>query len=178
MNDNILDTEVQVSRERERESPDIQSAIHLEDEIGSLGLRPLIKVNKSTSVHEAFDLMAKNDIGCVLVEDDDEKLVGIFTERDMIRRVCGECAALDKHKVADYMSGNPDTLERQDSLAFALNRMCEYDYRHVPIIDSDQHPQGVVSMRDIVKQIGAFYRKEILNLPPEPVHTMHSRESG
>ena len=173
-----LDEEQRLMDERMEESPRIEKAVSLDDPIGSLELQPLTVAKTTTTVNEALAMMAENDVGCALVTDEDGKLVGIFTERDLIRRACGKCPTLDKIKLDKVMTSDPTSLQSEDTLAFALNRMCEQGYRHVPIVDQDEKPSAFVSMRDIVHHLGCFYRKEVWNLPPEPVHRMRRREAG
>lgn len=173
-----INDELRQMDERELESPELKRAVHLEDPIAALGLRTPITVRSSTSVQEAFDLMAENNIGSLLVTDDDNKLLGIITERDMLRKACGACEKMAVLDVGDYMTADPDTLQAEDSVAFALNRMCERRYRHVPIVDDDLIVTGVVSMRDVVNHVGQCYHNEINNLPPEPVHHMRRRFAG
>ncbi len=175
---NGIDEELQQMCEREEESPELKRAVHLEDPIEALELRTPISVRSSTSVQEAFRLMAKHDIGCLLVTDDNDKLLGIITERDMIRKACAACEIVAEMKVGKFMTADPETLQADDSLVFALNRMCEHNYRHVPIVDDEQTATGVVSMRDVVKHVGLCFHKEITNLPPEPIHRMRRRFAG
>ena len=173
-----IDDELRQMDEREVESPELKRAVQLEDPIAALGLRTPITVRSSTSVLEAFNMMADNDIGCLLVTGDDGKLLGIITERDILRKACGACKKLAGLDVGDYMTADPDTLQSEDPMAFALNRMCERRYRHVPIVDDELTVTGVVSMRDVVKHVGQCYHNEIKNLPPEPVHRMRRQFAG
>ncbi|MEE9465483.1 MAG: CBS domain-containing protein [Candidatus Neomarinimicrobiota bacterium] len=173
-----IDDELRQMDEREQESPELKRAVQLEDPISALELGTPITVRSSTSVQEAFNLMAENDIGCLLVTDDDGKLLGIITERDMLRKACGACEKMAELHVGNYMTESPDTLQSEDPMAFALNRMCEHHYRHVPIVDDELAATGVVSMRDVVRHVGLCFHKEISNLPPEPVHRMRRQIAG
>ncbi len=173
-----IEDELQQMDERERESAELKQAVHLDDPIEALKLRTPITVRPDTSVREALRLIAQHDIGSLLVTDNNGKLLGIITERDMIRKACTDCKIMSEFQVDRIMTEAPDTLQAEDSLAFALNRMCEHHYRHVPIVDDNQKATGVVSMRDLVEHVGWCFHKEIVNLPPEPVRRMRRRFAG
>ncbi|MCK4579579.1 MAG: CBS domain-containing protein, partial [Candidatus Marinimicrobia bacterium] len=149
----------------------------LDDPLSSLDLQPLTVVKKTTTIKDAVGLMMKNKVGCVLVTESG-KLVGILTERDLIRRVMGRGLDHSAETTGSHMTGHPEYLRMEDSVAHALNHMYDRGYRHVPIVDEDKKPEGFVSMRDIVYHLAAFYEKDILNLPPRPVRKASAREGG
>ncbi len=115
-------------------------------------------VKSSAPVHEAIQKMKNEHIGCVCVVED-QSLVGIFTERDVLTKIVGSGVDLSKTIVADVMTPDPEYLFEDDEIAFALNRMQVGGFRHVPLVDLKGKPQGVVSVRDILryllKNIGA-----------------------
>ncbi len=145
----------------------VSQAIHLEDQISTINLRKPITITGETSIAECLQLMQEERIGCLLITEDD-KLVGIFTERDIIRRIVGKNLSHDEIDVQDYMTPDPDILKVDAPLAFALNYMVLGGYRHVPIVDEDSKPLACLSIKDIVKHIGNYYFSEIANLPPTP----------
>ncbi len=174
----ILNEEQRVMDEREKESPHIKEGVNLDDPLESLGLREPVTVSSDTSLKEAFKLMAEHDIGSLLVTDKKGRLKGIITERDVVRKACANCEIVSKKHVGEFMSDEPRILRPGDSVAFALNRMCVYNIRHVPIVDKKRRVKGVVSIRDIVKHVGECYEREIVNLPPEPIRKMKHRFNG
>jgi CBS domain-containing protein len=101
--------------------------------------------------------MLENKIGSVLIIED-EKLVGIFSERDVVNRIGIECDSLRKQPISDFMTPSPGTLEAGNKIIFAVHKMAIGGYRHVPIVEGDR-PVGVISIRDILRyaeeQIGA-----------------------
>ena len=142
-------------------------AIHLEDHISTIKLRKPITIEGDTSISSCLKLMQEERIGCLLITEQ-EQLIGIFTERDIIRRIVGKNLSHDDIDVQDYMTPDPDTLTADDPLAFALNYMVVGGYRHVPIMGADNKPLACLSIKDIVKHIGNYYFSEIANLPPTP----------
>lgn len=142
-------------------------AFHLDDPIASVKLKKPVMTSGDTSVAACLELMKDERIGCLLITEQD-KLVGIFTERDIIRRIVGKNLSHADIDVSDYMTYDPDTLTSDSPMAFALNFMVVGGYRHVPIVDENNQPVACLSIKDIVKHIGNHYFREIANLPPTP----------
>lgn len=162
-----LDDELRQMDERERESRLVVEGVQLDDPISSLALQNLTVAQTSTSLREGHTMMVKNHVGCLLIVED-EKLVGILTERDIISRFVGKGLIMEEVPVDQFMTANPNTLHMDDPIAFALNRMYDRGYRHVPVLDDEKKPVGFVSSRDIINHIGKSLEKEVLNLPPLP----------
>jgi signal-transduction protein with cAMP-binding, CBS, and nucleotidyltransferase domain len=87
--------------------------------------------------------------GCILVVEE-KKLVGIVTERDLMQKVIGRDLNSDQVIVDEIMTESPDSLMIDDPIAFALNIMHFDKCRHVPLVDENQVPVGIVSSKDIV----------------------------
>jgi CBS domain-containing protein len=82
----------------------------------------------------------------------DGRVQGIFTERDCLMKVLGKVSDLSL-PISDFMTRHP-ICERPDaSLAFALNLMSNGGFRHIPIVDQDNIPIGIVSIKDVVDHI-------------------------
>jgi CBS domain-containing protein len=122
--------------------------------------------------------MASKNIGAILVVDGG-KVVGIFSERDALRKGVFQGGRGTK-PVKEFMTPNPDCLTPMDSIASAMNRMGVGGYRHVPLVDAERRPVGMLVMRDVVRYIVAFFPAEALNLPPHSEHDLpeHSTEGG
>lgn len=142
-------------------------AFRLDDPITTVNLRTPVTVPGDTSIAKCLEVMKEEKIGCLLVTEAD-KLVGIFTERDIIRRIVGKNLSHEEIDVSDYMTTDPDTLTADSPLAFALNYMVLGGYRHVPILSDDGSPLACLSIKDVVKHLGEHYFSEISTLPPTP----------
>ncbi len=140
----------------------------LGEPISSLQLGPAISVPLAATLQQAVEVMQERHLGCVLVVDDGGVLKGIFTERDLLVKVAGRKLDWSAERVGDYMTSDPECLQRTDGLAWALNLMSIGGYRHVPLTDADGRPTGVVSIKDIVGYIVDLFPDEVLNLPPDP----------
>ena len=150
----------------ERE-PTALSAELLEQPIRLLEPRAAVFVTTSTSVADAVAALNDRSAGCLLVTTDG-KLVGVFTDRDVVRRVLPAGIALSQARVGDYMTTGPEVLSLDDPIAFALNRMSSGDLRHVPLVDEARHPVAVVSIRDVFRLLVQHFAGSVQNLPPTP----------
>jgi CBS domain-containing protein len=145
----------------------IERAIVGED-IRALGLGPAITVRSDASIEETVQILQREHIGCVLVTDEAGKLVGIFTERDLLSKIALRDLDWKAERIADYMTADPETLHPEDRIAWALKLMHVGGYRHVPLTDEAGRPVGVVSIKDIVDFIVDLFPSPVLNLPPDP----------
>ena len=97
--------------------------------------------------------MTDYNVGAVLVVSEAGKLVGIFTERDVLMRVVSLGERFEDLPVSMFMTPDPETLGRENKLAYALHKMDGGDYRHLPIVGEDGRPNGVISVRDILRYV-------------------------
>ncbi len=109
------------------------------------------RVSPETSAIEVIAKMKAAGLGCALVMDEG-KLVGIFTERDLLNKLTGKSASSPNTAVKDLMSANPETLDETDSVATALNRMSMGRYRHIPVRKADG-TYSVTSIKHVLKYI-------------------------
>ena len=92
--------------------------------------------------------MVERHIGAVAVTRD-SKLAGIFSERDLMRRVVAEGKDPRSLRVGDVMTPNPLTVRPDDSLDFAMDLMKQHGFRHLPVCAGDEI-SGLISMRDLL----------------------------
>ena len=114
----------------------------------------LVKDQKSVSIQhdqtvlEASRLMNERNIGAVPVLRDGA-LVGIFSERDLLRRVVAAGRSPGLTKVSEVMTANPRTVPPAEPVENCLFLMKEYGFRHLPVSENGQ-VKGLVSLRDIL----------------------------
>jgi CBS domain-containing protein len=147
-------------------SSNISAAIDINDPIKVLNLDYIHTVPETSLLETAIAYMADNNKGCVGVTDSDGQVVGIFTERDILRRVVSKKVDISKAVIKDYMTRNPQMLSEADPIAFALNHMSDGSYRHIPIKKNGE-AKYMLSVRDVVDQISLAYRDKVFNLPPK-----------
>ena len=108
--------------------------------------RKTLVATPDTSVSKAAQLMAKKNVGAVMVVEE-KRLVGIFTERDAVFRVMAQGRDAQTTKLAEVMTTAPRTVGPNESFGHALLMMHENGFRHVPVIE-DGEPIGIVSARN------------------------------
>jgi CBS domain-containing protein len=108
---------------------------------------------------------------------DHGKLLGIFTERDLLKKVIGEPVSWSA-PVEQLMTPNPAKLSLDDSIVSAMKLMYEGDYRNIPLIDRLGKAGGVVTVRDVITYFAEHFPKEALNLPPDPYQKMATPEGA
>lgn len=127
----------------------------------------LVTLPPGARVAEAIQLMQEHRIGAVLVVEQ-EKLVGIATERDVVMKVLGSKLDPEQSTVAEIMTPGPECLMLDDQLAYLLNAMHVGGFRHVPIVDEDGRPTHLISVRDVLAFIVDSFPTEVLNIPSQP----------
>ncbi len=124
----------------------------MEDPVSVLQPKKPITVRPHVTVRATMEILLDQDIGALLVVDDHGKLLGIFSERDLLTKVAGLHESYDGLPVRQFMTANPETVTATDTLAFALHKMDVGGYRHLPVL-KDGLPVGVISVRDMLRHI-------------------------
>jgi CBS domain-containing protein len=178
MNEEAILEEEAIAAERVEEARALGTAI-LSKPIGALAtLRSAINLPPTASVREAIERMNDDGVGCVLIERDG-RLVGIFTERDVLKKVATSGIDIDRRTVESVMTAAPETLSLDVRIAYALNKMVVGGFRHIPLVDAANRPVGVIAMRNVVEYMVDLFPNEVLNLPPEPnANVARSREGA
>ena len=174
----IYDDELKEMYESKESSGDtLDKGISPNDPLSTLSQEKFIVLNEQATLRDAIDSIQKYHIGCILLENN-HKITGIFTERDIVQHIVGNRHNLEKECVADYMTKSPDVLHLQDPIAFALNKMISGGYRHIPIVDKKEKPIGIITMQDIINHLGDYFFDDIVNLPHTPLRDQTQREGG
>jgi CBS domain-containing protein len=125
-----------------------------------------LRLSPEQTVAQAVELMRRERVGCLLICQG-ERLVGIFTERDLLRRVLAPGKPLTL-AVAECMTPNPVVVNPKESIGAAVRRMEEGGYRHLPVVDNAGRPLGVLSVKRIVHYLVEHFPGTVYNLPPDP----------
>lgn len=107
----------------------------------------LTTLTPDTTVRAATAVMAERGISAVMIGEAG-RLAGIFTERDLVRRVVAADRDPAATRLSQVMTPDPDTLRPDDTAAEALQRMRAKGYRHLPVVDGETIV-GMVSIRDL-----------------------------
>lgn len=138
-------------------------------QVSQLLPRPHGRVDVGDPMFKVVQEMKAKGRGAVVVEEQG-KLVGMFTERDLLSRLDHSDALWPHTLVRDVMTPYPTIIRADDSLAEALRRLVSGKRRHMPIVDERGNVVGLLSIRDILVFIASKFPEEMMNLPPNPDH--------
>jgi len=123
----------------------------------------LIKLTLAASARDAAKLMNDHHVSSVLVVDPEDKLLGIFTVRDVARRVVGSDLDPDKTRLSEVMTENPKCVAATEGPQYALRLMQDERFRHLPVTDDgtlDGRLVGILSRRDFFPEEEALLKFE------------------
>ena len=176
MND-FIDEELQIAKEQDGSSTKALSAETFNVLIEDIDFHKPLCLDVSSSIKEACELMQTKKIGSVLVTEND-KLTGIITERDILMKVIGKIDNLSSTKLTEVMTSEPISLQKIDKIAYAMNNMHVGGYRHVPVVNEENEPIAVISIKDVMSYILDHFPDEVLNLTGQPYRGPVSREGA
>lgn len=149
----------------DQEMRELRGAL-LGDTINTLSPTEPICLSPATTVHEAVAHMVRGRQPGVLVVDREGRLIGIFTERDLLTRVVGAGRDPRQTTLAEVMTPDPEALSPRDRVCYAVNRMSVAGYRTVPLVDAEGRPIGVVTVHDFIRWLAHLFPEAVLNLRP------------
>lgn len=117
--------------------------------VGTLNPKTPITVRADDKIDTALNILKQYSIGCVLVINETGKLVGIFTERDALKK---DKVFMNREiLVEEVMTISPHAESPTTSVAHVMFLMSKAGYRHVPLVDDAGRPIGLISVRDILE---------------------------
>lgn len=111
----------------------------------------VFKILGDKPVIDAISGMAAFKVGAVMVVDGSDRVVGIFTERDVTRIIAAHGATVLESPVSQHMTLEPKVCSPADSVQSVLERMTHGRFRHMPVFEDGQL-LGIISIRDLVSQ--------------------------
>lgn len=177
MTDDIIEEELQIAGEQDHKKEKVLSPKTFELTISELKPPAPVTVERGTPIGETILLMQKHSFGSVLITDEGE-LCGIITERDILMKVAGFGIDLARQPVDEFMTEDPLALMEGDEISYVMNNMHVGGYRHVPIVDENRKPIGIVSIKDVMSFILDQFPEEVTNVLGEPYRGQSLRESA
>ena len=160
----LLDEELASFDEPRRPAAGGLDQSRIREPLRLLGPRKPLCLSPDATLADAVRLMREHHVGCVLAVEHD-RLVGILTERDLLLKL--ETIDLSR-TVRELMTPDPEVLQPDDPIVYALHRMAVGGYRHVPLVDDAGRPVGILSVKEIVHYVVSFFVSDVLTLPPDP----------
>ena len=175
----IVDEELAIMDEETPDEPSKTLSPHeIHVPLRSL-MHPAVTVDSGASTQEAIDRMLDNKVGAILIVSDGV-LKGIFGERDVLLKILNkQVGDLTQVPIEQFMKSDPQTAHVEDSLDTAILYMARGGYRHIPIVNKQNQPVGMVSIRHIISYLVEHFPQEVLTLPPKPSNdAMKAREGA
>lgn len=127
-----------------------------EDPATEITLDSDLRVEADTPIGEAIQTMHAFQLSCLLVVEEG-KLVGIFTERDVLERVSERFPQLRNDPVRSVMTPNPTVVYECDPVGTALAAITDAGHRHVPLLSLDGVPLGILSPRCVLRLLDRYF---------------------
>ncbi len=127
------------------------------------------------SLGNVLQLLRAQRTGAVLICDG-PKLVGIFTERDALKMMASGTSLTTP--IRDVMSSEPATIGATSTVGEAIRVMAQGGYRHLPVVDGEGIPTGVLAVHGIVHYLVDHFPETVYNLPPDPKAAPREREGA
>ena len=153
---------------------DFQLNLTAEPITAAYPVEPLI-VAPETPLRDIFALMRDEKTGSLIVCRDGV-LEGILTERDVLR-LMATGLELDR-PVEELMIRDPVTIDHNETVGAAIQKMAQGGYRRLPMVDQEHRPQGMIKVSGIVRYLVEHVPQSVYNLPPDPQKGMQEREGA
>ncbi len=127
----------------------------LSNKVKEIMSRDVITANASSTTFDVMELMAAKNVGGVIITDN-QLPVGIFTERDVLKRVAIKNVDARKTPIGEVMTVNPITAAHSALIGEVLAEMYKNDFRNMPILGDRGDLVGIVSMGDVLKYAKAL----------------------
>ncbi len=147
-----------------------------EEKVSYFDLSEYTVVESGTSIQETIEQMRTNGHNCVFVLQDG-KLTGIFTDRDVLRRVVDR-PTIWKRPIDEVMTHNPRYVRGSQLVGDALKMMDDLHFRNAPVLDEADQVIGNLTHFALIRYLADHFPEEILNLPPTPDHFGEERHGG
>ncbi len=121
------------------------------------------KMTPNTSIGTCIDKMNANGIGAVVVVDENDKLVGMFSERDVLRKVVNTGCDFVNTPISRFMTKEVVTGTLDTKIEEAMSIFTEHRFRHLPIVQNGVL-QGLISIGDVTRWLIIGKQSEIDNL--------------
>ena len=113
--------------------------------VADLMIKDVLTVEPHDTIGEAAEKMNEANVGALVVVEDMVRIVGIVTERDLLRAVAARARAAEA-RVRQWMTPDPVTIDPTTSVEDAAHVMFDHNFRHLPVV-KDGRPLGIVSLR-------------------------------
>ena len=112
--------------------------------------RKVITARRDHTLFEVANLLSDNKIGSVLIVDEEEAVIGIVSERDIVRQIATAGAGVLNQSIETCMTSNVISCQESDTIDQIMSEMTKRRFRHMPVVE-DKKLVGIISIGDVVK---------------------------
>lgn len=112
--------------------------------------RKVTTTHRQSTLLDVAKLLNENKIGCILIIDEDEAVIGIVSERDIVRRIAAAGASVLNNPIETCMTTNVISCQESDTIDQIMSEMTKRRFRHMPVVE-DKRLVGIISIGDVVK---------------------------
>jgi CBS domain-containing protein len=145
------------------------------DKVSLMETDDYVCLEPSDPLIKAVEVMKQDEGGCAIVCEQG-RVVGIFTERDLLTKIIGEPVDMND-PVSKWMSPTVATLSPDATIGDAVAMMTDRGFRNIPLVKNGQLA-GSISVFDVISYLAESYPKETMNLPPNLDQVMDSTDGG
>jgi CBS domain-containing protein len=146
------------------------------EQVIHLDLSNFSEVKVGTSIRATIEQMRREGHNCAVITDQGV-LAGIFTDRDLLRKVVDLPDNWDQ-PIDTVMTPSPITVRATDPANAALNLMDKHHFRNVPVIDADGKVIGNLTHHAIIKYLSDRFPESVYNQPPDPDRVSSNRDGA
>ena len=170
-----MSTEQAISTDERRVAKTEGSRRAREDKVSLMQTDDYVCIQPATPLRQAIEVMKQDEGGCAIVCEGD-KVVGMFTERDLLTKIIGEEIDLES-PVSNWMSPAVLTLTPDATIGDAVDLMNIKSFRNIPLV-KDGKLVGSISVFDVISYLAESYPKATMNLPPITNQVMEREDGG
>ena len=141
-----------------------------------LDVSHFIAIPSGTSVRDTIEEMRRQKLNCAIITKDGA-IIGIFTDRDMLRKVVTAPDTWDA-PIDIVMTPSPTTVKANDQANTAMELMDEHHFRNVPVLDSTGAMIGNLTHYAVIKYLADRFPESVYNLPPHPDRVTRKRDGA
>lgn len=160
------DSQAQLESSLLASNKDALGVINLEfllQSIGGLTKKQPLCLDQELTVQVVVRQMIEKKVGSVLLVNENQQIVGIFTERDYLKHFALQEKDPKTTKIKEVSTMDPVTVPPETSIAYALNLMSHGGFRHLPVVDENKTALGVVSVRDVLDKISELLVQDMMS---------------
>ena len=146
-----------------------------------LGPLPAPSLPVNATAQQALQQLVRSRRGAVVITDEDDRAVGVLSERDVLYGLCtpelATSASRRRLAIRDIMSSPATTIRQQATLQVALDTMSRMGYRNLVVVDRHQTVRGLLTSNDVMQFLSDQFPEQTVNLPPH-LHQSYSQPEG